>query len=352
VVDQSDIETKAEIARSWYSGYVYKCRLFEQRFVAHLTRHLRQSGIEGKLESRTKSIDSLVAKAVKLTPRGDFKYADPRTEITDFVGARIEVPLSTDLPAVVAALSTGYTITEELEKGSEEGSLDTPGYRSLHFLVRLNADAQNDVELREFADMVVEVQVRTTLQHAWASLQHDLVYKTERTPTPAIKRRLVALAGLLELADREFVSVRQAHSEIGDVAPPDAELLSGKLTASGLRHLAEQIFGEEDVSPQVWYLELKASFDKLGLMSGQDLDEALGVWRSRAPEVAAQVRLTKPWVNLAYLLDLLVRLGMKERYVDLIPPDDEEKATAEEMRLLRESFLSELGEFEMALGQS
>ena len=72
--------------------------------------------------------------------------------------------------------------------------------------------------------MVVEMQARTTLQHAWAALQHDLVYKTERQPTASIKRRLVALAGLLELADREFVSVRQAHSEMGDAAPATLEL--------------------------------------------------------------------------------------------------------------------------------
>ncbi len=349
MVDQGEIGARVADVNAWYGAYFWKCRHFEERFVAHLAKSLKQAGVvDVKLESRTKSVESMVAKSVKQTSAGEFKYADPQTEITDLVGARVEVPLSTDLPAVVRALNSTYAITEELEKGSDQ-SIDIPGYRSLHFLVRVRQDDPDYRELSEFADMIVEVQVRTTLQHAWASLQHDLMYKTERAPTPAVKRRLVALAGLLELADREFVSVRQAHSEIADAAPPDVATAPGALSASGLRHLAEQIFGEEDVSSQSWYVELKSSFDKLGLASGAELDSLILDWRPRAPEVAAVVRRTKPWVNLAYLLDLLVRLAMRERYVELIPPDDEDEATEDEMRMLRESFLAELVEIDQAL---
>ena len=57
-------------------------------------------------------------------------------------------------------------------------------------------------------DRPVELQVRSILQHAWASLQHDLMYKGERAPTDSVRRRLIALAGLLELADHEFMAVR------------------------------------------------------------------------------------------------------------------------------------------------
>ena len=72
----------------------------------------------------------------------------------------------------------------------------------------------------------MELQVRSILQHAWASLQHDLMYKGERTPTDSVRRRLIALAGLLELADHEFMAVRLAH---GDAAGMLDDAHAGRL---------------------------------------------------------------------------------------------------------------------------
>jgi ppGpp synthetase/RelA/SpoT-type nucleotidyltranferase len=323
--------------------------MFEERFRSHLTKKLRSAGIGYfKIETRTKDPDSFVKKATQIVD-GRFKYTDPRVEITDLVGARVEVPLSTDLPAVVAAINSSYVIDEELDRGSEDGAVDVPGYRSLHFLAHLTPEDRLDPELRDFGDLTVEIQARTTLQHAWASLQHDLVYKTERQPTAAIKRRLVALAGLLELADREFVSVRQAHSEIGDSAPATLETDSGVLSASGLRHLAEQVFGEEDPSSHAWFVQLKLNIDELKLHSADDLREALGEWWERAPRVAAVVRRTKPWANLAYLLDLLLRLAMRGEYVELIPPDDPDVVPGELLAGYVREFHAELETIDVGL---
>ena len=44
------------------------------------------------------------------------------------------------------------------------------------------------------------------------------MYKTERPAGPTIRRRLIALAGLLELAEREFILVRHDHGELPDQA--------------------------------------------------------------------------------------------------------------------------------------
>jgi ppGpp synthetase/RelA/SpoT-type nucleotidyltranferase len=344
------IDDRASELQSWYSGHIFKCRMFEERIRTHLDKKLSRAGVGYfKIETRTKSVESFVKKAAQVTVDGHFKYTDPRVEVKDFVGARVEVPLSTDLPAVVAAINAAYVIEEELDRGSEDGALDVPGYRSLHFLAHVTEEDRLEPELRDFADMTVEIQVRTTLQHAWASLQHDLVYKTERQPTSSIKRRLVALAGLLELADREFVSIRQAHSEMGDSAPVNLEGQTGALSASGLRHLAEQIFGEEDSSSHAWFVQLKKNTDLLSLTSAADLRDALGDWWGRAPQVAAAVRRTKPWANLGYLLDLLLRLAMRHRYLELIPPDDVDEVGVEEFAALVRGFHDELESVDAAL---
>lgn len=46
------------------------------------------------------------------------------------------------------------------------------------------------------------------LQHTWAEIEHDLGYKSSEGLPKDIKRDFSRLAGLLELADKEFLSIR------------------------------------------------------------------------------------------------------------------------------------------------
>jgi putative GTP pyrophosphokinase len=50
--------------------------------------------------------------------------------------------------------------------------------------------------------------VRTILQHAWAEIEHDIQYKSVETIPAAIRTRFMSLAGLLEIADREFQAIQ------------------------------------------------------------------------------------------------------------------------------------------------
>ncbi len=299
--------------RAWYDAEVYRFRMFERAFAAHLGRALRNAYLdEAKLETRTKTVDSFVAKALTAGRDADFKYADPRTEVTDFVGARILVPLSTDVAPVTRLLDESYRV-EEMSVLRADQEEDVPGYQSLHILLRLRDADAADVEFRDLGDPVVEIQVRTILQHAWAALQHDLMYKAERPPTASVRRRLISLAGLLELADREFVAVRQAHGEgAPTVEPIDSDRPVGPV---GVREAVEAVFGEEDDTGDAWFAELASVLGELGVASVDDARSRLGPWGDRAAEVASIVRITRPWAGTAYLFDLLLRLALDEDYL-------------------------------------
>ena len=206
--------------RDWYEQHVDGLLALEAAFRDHLGDALRSASLEdARLETRTKALDSFVEKATKSDGRGGFKYADPATELTDFVGARVLVPLSADV-APVARLVQRLYVVEEMSDQRADSMLDVPGYQSLHFLVRFRDEDRDGLGLTErgVPDRPVEVQVRSILQHAWAALQHDLMYKGERAPTDQVRRRLIALAGLLELADQEFMQVRLAHGDAAGTA--------------------------------------------------------------------------------------------------------------------------------------
>ena len=222
-------------------------------------------------------MESFLDKATKSDGRGGFKYADPAGQLTDFVGARVLVPLSADV-APVARLVQRLYVVEEMSDQRADSLLDVPGYQSLHFLVRFRDE---DREALGVSDRPVELQVRSILQHAWASLQHDLMYKGERAPTDSIRRRLIALAGLLELADHEFMAVRLAH---GDAAGMLDDAHAGGFDVGGVRAWAEQLAGDEaDGEPLAWAAALRTVLTALGATTADEATALLGEWaRARA----------------------------------------------------------------------
>src|SRR5262249_19774054 len=78
-----------------------------------------------------------------------------------------------------------------------------------------------------YRDLVAEIQVRTVLQHAWAEIQHDIQYKSVTTIPVAIRRRFMALAGLLEIADREFQAIQDDDERLRQDARKSVD--AGKL---------------------------------------------------------------------------------------------------------------------------
>ncbi len=212
VTDQQIAERRAELL-AWYGDARHRYLRAEELVGGMVRRALRDSGNDSaKVESRVKDPDSLAGKAAKVLEDGTFKYADPRREITDLLGLRVLVPLRTEMASVTQLLEDLFVVVEksDLREGMSE---DVPGYQSTHLLVRLRPETLADHDFQGLGDPLFEIQARTILQHAWASLQHDLMYKTERRPGPEIRRRLIALAGLLELAEREFILVRHDHGE-------------------------------------------------------------------------------------------------------------------------------------------
>ncbi len=106
-------EQRRKEMRDWYEQHVDGLLALEAAFRDHLGEALRSARLEdARLETRTKALDSFVEKATKSDGRGGFKYADPATELTDFVGARVLVPLSADVAPVARLVQRLYVVEE------------------------------------------------------------------------------------------------------------------------------------------------------------------------------------------------------------------------------------------------
>lgn len=161
------------------------------------------------LESRTKEVASLRDKI----GRPGKTYSDPLTEITDLVGIRVITYYQDAANEVAKLIASEFQIDQE-NSVIHSSSAAEFGYKSAHFVITLNSARAELLEWNSFSDISAEIQVRTVLQHAWAAISHKLQYKREDDVPVILKRKLFRLSALFELADDEFVSLRDASGQV------------------------------------------------------------------------------------------------------------------------------------------
>ena len=153
------------------------------------------------VEHRVKEEKSL---AGKLERKGD--GYNTLEDITDILGARVVCFLADEIDQIGKKVEEKFVI--DWENSSDKRALikeDVFGYLSLHYICSLPfGDKWPD----EICGKKFEIQIRTILQHAWSVIQHDIGYKSDFGVPRDINRQFARLAGILELADDEFVRAR------------------------------------------------------------------------------------------------------------------------------------------------
>jgi len=161
------------------------------------------------IEHRVKEEKSL---AGKLELKGD-KYSS-LADITDILGCRIICFFADDVDNIAKAIEEKFDIDwdNSVDKRAVIGA-ETFGYLSLHYICSLpfGKGYPDNICGKKF-----EIQIRTTLQHTWAVIDHDLGYKSEFGIPRAVKRGFAHVAGLLEVADEKFVNLRDKIFAYGD----------------------------------------------------------------------------------------------------------------------------------------
>jgi ppGpp synthetase/RelA/SpoT-type nucleotidyltranferase len=174
------------------------------RLSDRLRFHCGHLGLHAMVEGRAKAVLSFAEKIIR-KPK-----ADPFAEIMDLCGARVITKTLGEVHRLCEVVRTDPWFTILPDHSADKLahlSGDQFGYLSVHYVVRLSAEAFPAPELRQRLaprEVVAEIQLRTLLQHAWADIQHGLVYKRPIPLPEDLRREFARLAAVLEDADRRF----------------------------------------------------------------------------------------------------------------------------------------------------
>lgn len=190
-----------------------------RKFESLLTNCLDAEGINYlSASARAKGVESFRQKSLRTSPedKNRPKYTNPLKDITDQLGARVITYLAETVDRVCQIIEREFEVIEKTDKGSQTRAAGIFGYASKHYLVRISGGRAALPEYVDFKDQVVEIQIRTAVQHAWAEFEHDVRYKFNipEERKSEFDRRFLLAAALIELADNEFSEIDRMFQEI------------------------------------------------------------------------------------------------------------------------------------------
>ena len=149
------------------------------------------------LESRVNSAQSIVA---KLARKGmPFTIASAKENINDIAGVRVVCSYIDD----VYRVSEIFERQKDVEILKKQDYIKEPnynGYRSLHLDIRIPVYLSDRTEY-----VVAEIQLRTIAMDFWASLEHDIRYKVDKTKLPkGINEEMLDCAEKIAEIDRHM----------------------------------------------------------------------------------------------------------------------------------------------------
>ncbi len=249
-----------------------------EQFLALVTGILDEAGINYlSVTGRTKTVASFAEKARRLRD-GVPMYADPLREITDTIGIRVITYVHSDVSAVADLLRDQVVIHDDRDLGQETAQEGRFGYASRHLLIGLDAAREGHPAYEQMRGRSASVQVRTVLQHAWAEFEHDIRYKGSIPEEHArdFDRRFTLAAGLLELADQEFSTIRDTlRSSVAGATEPAGADDDPRIDPRELAAFLAGQYAEAGWSRTDHYAWISGLLLELGIVGLDELGEVL-----------------------------------------------------------------------------
>jgi putative GTP pyrophosphokinase len=282
-------------ARPLYEEFAHVVRnvLSEALRVNHIKVH--------SIEARAKTIESFGKKAS--TPSLDDpnkpKYLNPLSDITDLAGVRVITFFPRTQEQVDTVIQAEFDVIEISDKAKILIKEEKFGYASIHYLVSLTQNRTALLEYSRFKNLIAEIQVRTILQHALAEIEHDIQYESADTILATIHRRFMSLAGMLEIADREFQAIQDEDERLRRRARQsvrEGKLEEVEITPDALKTYLDRRLGPDGRMTDFSYQFTASQLRKIGFTDFRQVDECIStydddqlsgvLWNSRQGQIS------------------------------------------------------------------
>lgn len=210
IKDVANLSDKVDINNFYKMAFEYqKIMMIYESAIKQLETKLeilnKENKVNGRrnpietIKSRLKSPESIAGKLEK--KHLPITFESMINNLNDIAGIRVICPYISDIYKVRDVLLKQPDIKLVKQNDYIENPKDS-GYRSLHIIV------ETPVYLSQSAHNVkVEIQMRTIAMDFWASLEHELHYKTSTKVPESVRRELYRVAETIAMTDREMEEI-------------------------------------------------------------------------------------------------------------------------------------------------
>ena len=167
-----------------------------------LNKEYKITGQRNPIDSVRSRIKTPVSIINKLEKRNlPITFSSMTENLCDIAGVRVICPYISDIYTTKDILLKQPDITLLNKKDYIQNPKES-GYRSLHIVVGVPVYLSNTEH-----NVKVEIQLRTIAMDFWASLEHELRYKTTSSVSESIKRELFRCAETIAMTDRQMEQI-------------------------------------------------------------------------------------------------------------------------------------------------
>ncbi len=139
---------------------------------------LIKRGVKAIVTHRAKKPDRLHEKIIKRDEEKKYKTVnDIYKDIIDLAGVRVSLYFPSERNILDEIINDLFIVVKEKkfpnEKHTPKYEKRFSGYWATHYRVKVKPEKNN----KRYLDSLTEIQVASVLMHAWAEVEHDLVYK-------------------------------------------------------------------------------------------------------------------------------------------------------------------------------
>lgn len=230
---------------------------------------------------RLKTFDSLYRKTIrKQVAQEVFR------SIHDLAGVRVVCLYRSDLETI------GELIVKNLEIMSQDTSRTRSeaqfGYMADHYIVKLGKEYRGK-RYDDILTLECEIQVRTVLMDAWASVSHHLDYKKETDIPSTLKKDFNAVSGLLYAADTHFELFREgiekSKEQLMESVKSDRLDMNQEVNLDSIIAYLKWRFPDRERYSVSTYSDLVSDLSKLHYTTIGEIDRAVQIAEKAATRV-------------------------------------------------------------------